>query len=246
MSGVLAIAVGLSPARTALVVGAVLTGQLSIGWSNDLLDLARDRTAGRDDKPLAVGAVSPQLVGIACRVAVIASVVSSSALGWPAGGAQLLTVAAGWAYNLRLKATGWSWLPYAVAFGALATVPSLAMPETGVAWWLPVTGALLGVGAHLVNVLPDLDQDRATGVVGFPHRLAAHFGARSLAALAVLLFVAATAVLMTALPFGLPVVIAGALVTALAATALVTRGRRPFQAAMAIALVDVGLLAVAL
>ena len=32
-------------------------------------------------------------------------------------------------------------------------------------------GALLGVGAHLVNVLPDLEDDRSTGVRGLPHRL---------------------------------------------------------------------------
>ena len=32
-------------------------------------------------------------------------------------------------------------------------------------------GALLGVGAHLANALPDLDDDLATGVRGLPHRL---------------------------------------------------------------------------
>ena len=39
--------------RVALVTAAVLCGQLSIGWSNDLVDLARDRAVGRRDKPLA-------------------------------------------------------------------------------------------------------------------------------------------------------------------------------------------------
>ena len=36
---------------------------------------------------------------------------------------------------------------------------------------MPVAGALLGVGAHLVNALPDLADDEATGVRGLPHRL---------------------------------------------------------------------------
>ena len=245
MAWVLCIAVGLDAAPTALVVGAVLTGQLSIGWSNDLLDLARDRRTGRTDKPLATGALSPDLVRTACRVAVYATLALSLVLGWVPGGAQLLSVAAGWAYNLRLKATVWSWVPYAVAFGALATVPPLALPEIDVAWWLPVVGALLGVGAHLVNVLPDLDDDAATDIAGLPHRLAARFGARSAASLAVALFVAAIALVVAAIPFGPVVAVACPLVAGLGLVALVGHGRTPFRAAMAIALVVVVMLAVA-
>lgn len=246
MTGVLAHAVGLSPDRAALVVAAVLTGQLSIGWSNDLVDLDRDRVIGRSDKPLATGGLSADVVRVACRLAVVATVVLSALLGWRAGGAQLAMVVAGWAYNLRLKATVWSWLPYAVGFGALATVPSLALPSPHVAWWLPVVGGLLGVGAHLVNVLPDLDEDRATGVVGLPHRLADRWGARSLVVVGVLLFGLATGLLVAALPVGVPSVVAVALVALLATVALLGRGRRPFQAALGIALVDVVLLAVVL
>jgi 4-hydroxybenzoate polyprenyltransferase len=44
----------------------------------------------------------------------------------------------------------------------------LAQPP---AWWLVVGGALLGSGAHLANAIPDLDDDRRTGVSGLPHRL---------------------------------------------------------------------------
>ena len=140
MVGVLALAVGLEPVTALLVVAAVLTGQLSIGWSNDLIDLARDLRTGRSDKPLATGAIAPGPVRVACRSALAATVVLSLALGWLPGGAQLVSVAAGWAYNLRLKSTVWSWLPYAVAFGALAAVPSLALPVVDVPWWQPVVG----------------------------------------------------------------------------------------------------------
>src|SRR3954462_8989476 len=51
--GLLAMAADLPLSRTVLVVAAVLTGQLSIGWSNDLLDLPRDRQGGRPGKPRA-------------------------------------------------------------------------------------------------------------------------------------------------------------------------------------------------
>ena len=49
---------GSGPADVALVVAAVLTGQLSIGWSNDLVDAApRPRGRAATDKPLATGEV---------------------------------------------------------------------------------------------------------------------------------------------------------------------------------------------
>jgi 4-hydroxybenzoate polyprenyltransferase len=246
MTAVLAAAVGLDLGTASLVVAAVLAGQLSIGWSNDLLDRDRDRGAGRTDKPLATGALPAGVVLTACRLAVVTTVVLSTLLGWRAGGAQLVMVAAGWAYNLRLKSTAWSWLPYAVGFGALATVPSLALREPQVAWWLPVVGGLLGVGAHLVNVLPDLDDDRAVGVAGLPHRLADRWGPHSLVVAAVLIFGLATGLLVASLPVGPAGVVAVAVVALLGALALTGRGRRPFRAAMGIALVNVVLLAVVL
>ena len=133
-----------------------------------------------------------------------------------------------------------------MAFGALAAVPSLALPVVDVPWWQPVVGALLGVGAHLLNVLPDLDDDAATGVAGLPHRLAARVGATGVAALAVVLLLTASGLLLAAVPRGPGVWVTAVLVVGLAVLALVSSGRTPFRAAMAIALVDVVLLAVAL
>ena len=37
---------------------AVLSGQFSVGWSNDYLDRDRDHLAGRVDKPIVSGGVS--------------------------------------------------------------------------------------------------------------------------------------------------------------------------------------------
>jgi 4-hydroxybenzoate polyprenyltransferase len=242
IAGVLAVAVDLDPTSVLLVLGAVLTGQLSIGWSNDLIDLDRDRQAHRTDKPLATGELSPGLVRWCCGLAVAVCVVLSLALGWAAGLAHLLGIACGWAYNLGLKATVWSWLPYAVAFGSLAAVPSLAAGDT-VTLWLPAAGALLGVGAHLVNVLPDLDDDAATGVEGLPHLLARRLGRAYVAPAAAVLFLGATALVLVAAPLGVLTWVGAAVVTVLAALTVLGHGRTPFRAAMAIALVDVVLLA---
>jgi 4-hydroxybenzoate polyprenyltransferase len=183
-------------ARAVLVVAAVLTGQLSIGWSNDYLDADRDRAVHRVDKPVAAGAVSPTAAGAAAIVALIATLALSSALGWRGGGAALVIVVCGWAYNLGLKATALSWLPYAIAFGALPSVATLSAAGAGshrAPNWAMAAGASIGVAAHLANVLPDLTADAATGVRGLPHRIGARATALSgagilLLASAVILF----------------------------------------------------------
>ncbi len=238
-----AASLGQPPSLVVLVAAAVLAGQLSIGWCNDLVDLARDRQVGRTDKPLATGEVAAPTVRTACALAVVATVVLSLATGLLAGLVHLVCVAAGWAYDLGLKATVASWVPYAVAFGLLPAFVSLASPGV----WPPVTilaaAALLGVGAHLLNAVPDLVDDAATGVRGLPHLL----GARRSSVVAVGALGAATLALVlsvTEVPTALRAVVVG-LVVVLALAALNGRGRWPFRAAIGIAALDVVLLVVA-
>ena len=241
LAGLLAVAQDLSTGRALLVVTAVLAGQLSVGWSNDLIDLGRDRTAGRSDKPLATGEIPVSLVRACCAVAVVSCVAVSLACGVAAGLVHLACVAAAWAYNLGLKSTVWSWVPYAVAFGLLTVFVALA-GGAAPPWWWPVGAALLGVGAHLLNVLPDLDDDAATGVRGLPHAL----GPRRIAPIAATVLVAATVVVLVgAAPAALVVAPAAAVVLALAVVVVAGRGHRPFVAAIGIALVDAALLVVA-
>jgi 4-hydroxybenzoate polyprenyltransferase len=241
LAGLLSLAQGLPAATTAVLVAAVLAGQLSIGWSNDLVDRSRDRTAGRADKPLAAEAGLVPVVRAACGVAVVACVALSFALGPAAGLVHLGCVASAWAYNLGLKATVWSWVPYAVSFGGLTAVVTLADGEAP-PWWWPVGAALLGVGAHLLNVLPDLADDAATGVRGLPHRL----GPRRIGPVAAVVLVVATAVVLVGAAPPLVATVAVATVVLLLALVVVTAtGRLPFLAAVGIALVDALLLVVA-
>jgi hypothetical protein len=116
---VLAVTAGNGAGTCALLALAVLAGQLSIGWSNDRLDAARDRAVARTDKPIATGELAHRTVEVAIAVALAACVACSLALGWRAGLLHLAAVSCGWLYNLWLKATWFSWLPYAAAFGAL-------------------------------------------------------------------------------------------------------------------------------
>ena len=237
---------GAPPLTTVLVGAAILAGQLSVGWSNDWIDAGRDAAVGRPDKPVGVGRLAVSTVRTAALGAAAACVVLSFALGWRAGLVHLATVASAWAYNVRLKSTPWSWAPYAFSFGFLPLAIALALPGAPVAaWWAITAGALLGIGAHGAIVVPDLQDDRATGVRGLPHRVG---GVATSIGTGVSL-VAATVVVVLA-PAGPPRAAAAAvLVVAVGLTIVGTvlalgggRNRLPFAFAIAVAAVDVVLL----
>jgi 4-hydroxybenzoate polyprenyltransferase len=230
-----------------LLTAAVLTGQLSIGWSNDYLDAERDSAAHRTDKPVAAGAVAPRVAGMAALIALTLTLALSAPLGWPGGGAALVVVLCGWLYNLGLKATILSWLPYAIAFGMLPAAATLsATPPRWPPAWALTAGAVLGVAAHLANVLPDLHDDSATGIRGLPHRL----GAKATALTGAGLLLAVSAVILFG-PGGEagPLRWAGFLVALLVAGTAATSAyrnpssRRFFQATILIALLDLAFFA---
>ncbi|WP_380166758.1 UbiA family prenyltransferase [Jannaschia sp. R86511] len=167
--------VGLPAAALVLLGAAVLSGQLAIGWTNDWADAGRDRASGRTDKPVAAGQVGRGQVGAAALVAAGLCVLLSLWLGPAAGAVHLVAVASGLAYDLGLKSTPASPLPFAVSFGLLPAVATLAAAAPGGPAWptVPVllAAALLGVAAHLANTVPDAEDDARTGVRGLPQRL---------------------------------------------------------------------------
>ncbi|MCS7475893.1 UbiA family prenyltransferase [Umezawaea endophytica] len=242
----LAIGVGHGVGGVLLIGAAVLTGQLSVGWSNDWVDSARDRATGRTAKPAATGRVPVPVVAAAAGLALAATIALSALLGVYAATALLVGVAAGWAYNLGLKATAWSGAPYLLAFGALPLGPYLALPgHPWPPWWVPVVGALLGFGAHFANVLPDLRADAATGVRGLPQRLGPRWGVVVMAvALASASVVLAFGPAGTSRVFAL-VAVTGGVAGALGAVVAALRapdGPAAFRITIAIAVLDVGLL----
>jgi len=238
LTALLAMATGHGLGTGLVVTAAVAAGQLTIGWSNDVIDAGRDQQVGRADKPVARGEVSEALVRRMIAAAAAACIVLSLACGLASAAMHLLLVGSGWAYNLGLKRVAWSGLPYAIAFGALPAVITLALPDPQ--WppvWMVAAGALLGVGAHLLNALPDLADDAQTGVHGLPHRL----GARRLRWLAPLVLTVASAVAAFGPVPGTAAWVWAAfgLCVVLAVVAMRGRGRVPFAAAVCIAAVDV-------
>jgi 4-hydroxybenzoate polyprenyltransferase len=177
---------GRSAPECALVAVTVFAGQLTIGWVNDVVDADRDRRTGRRDKPVALGWVSARTVRIATACATLVVVPLSLANGTPAGLAHLGFVASGWAYDLHLKRTVLSWLPYLVGFGLLPAFLSYGGLGPGMHGSPPtaaitVSVALLAVGVHFLNTLPDLDDDEEMGVRHLPLLVARRIGRRRLA-----------------------------------------------------------------
>jgi 4-hydroxybenzoate polyprenyltransferase len=189
----LAAAAGRSTAGLVATAAAVLAGQLSVGWCNDAVDADRDIRTGRPDKPIAAGEIAAGTVRRAAAVALVACVPLSLLSGWRAAAVHLLAVLLAWSYNLGGKSTPLSVVPYAVAFALLPAFVTLGLPGApGPPWWALVAGALLGAGAHFANVLPDLDDDLATGVRGLPHLV----GPEASRGIAAVLLVAASATLV--------------------------------------------------
>jgi 4-hydroxybenzoate polyprenyltransferase len=184
LCGLLASTTGRGPLGTVAVVSAVLAGQLFVGWQNDYLDRVRDAAAERGDKPLAAGRVNPRTVRAAAAVALVAAVFLSLLSGGAAAAAHYVGIAMAVLYNLGLKATPASVVPYAIAFALLPAFITLGPPiQRPPAAWAAPTGAALGAGAHFMQVLPDLDRERAEGVGGLPQLLGARASAITGAAL---------------------------------------------------------------
>jgi 4-hydroxybenzoate polyprenyltransferase len=158
--------------RSALLAAAVLCGQLSVGWSNDAIDAPLDTAAGRRDKPIATGAISRRTVAWCAGVALAIDVPLSLALGWRAGIAHIAAVGLAWSYNLGLKRTILSPIPYAVAFGLVPVVVAAMLPGAPAPDdVLILAGVACGVAAHFANTVGDAAEDAMTGVRGLPQRI---------------------------------------------------------------------------
>lgn len=241
----LGVAVGLDPARLVLLGLVLALNQLSIGLSNDWLDAERDRAAGRRDKPVARGDVGVGVVRGAALAAALLAVALSPLLGIPFAVVHLVALAGGWAYNAWLKHGMLSPLPYLVSFGLLPALATTALPQPSApAWWAVAAGALLGLAAHVANVLPDLADDAATGVRGLPHRI----GARASTVLAGAALAGAAGALAVGLGPGILTVVGLVLSLGASAAAVVLglRGSRwAFRVVILAALIDVALLVLA-
>jgi len=158
--------IGPGNARFWWIAAIMLLVQFSISALNEWADADLDRRAGRR-RPIPLGLVS---AGTALRIAVLCAVGAFlvcvlSHMGTIALLLVGVGTACGWAYDLWLKGSPLSVVPFAIAFplmpfwiGVLAGRPlsSLAILFLG--------GVPLAAAIHLADAIPDRDRDRAAGL----------------------------------------------------------------------------------
>ncbi len=167
------------PARLALLAGLLAGNQYAAGALNDGVDADLDAAAGRG-KPIERGAISRRAVTALALAAGLGSLLCGALLGPVSFALAAAGLACAFAYDLWLKGTAASVLPFALA---LPLIPLFGYGAAGrfpaVLWWAWPIGALAAVAVNLADALPDLESDQAAGVNGLAPRL----GVRRAAAL---------------------------------------------------------------
>ena len=161
-----------SPIDALRVAIAIFAGQLVVGWSNDLIDAPLDIAAQRTKKPIVGKEINPDLLGKSIVFAIFAALLLSliSPLGLIGTLIHFLGLLSATLYNLKLKSTILSPVPYIVSFGALPWaiyLPTGNQPPL----WLFIGFMLISVAFHFFNVLKDFQWDINQGVLGLPQRL---------------------------------------------------------------------------
>ena len=155
-----------------VIAFGVFTGQLVVGWSNDLVDLEDDLRHQRKNKPLVAGSINQETLHHWLRFMVPFSFFVNilGPLGIKGGLVYMMGVACGVAYNFYFKFSLLSPLPYAIAFAALPSCIAISR-EISPPRWMLLGGALFGMAAHFINVIKDMKEDHVSGIRGLPQRI---------------------------------------------------------------------------
>jgi 4-hydroxybenzoate polyprenyltransferase len=157
-----------------VIAFGVFTGQLVVGWSNDLYDYQDDLRHDRQNKPLVAQSISKETLQRWLRFMVPFSFIANllGPLGIKGGLVYMLGIACGVAYNFYFKFSPLSPLPYAIAFAVLPSSIAISKEITPPTWmWLG--SALFGMAAHFINVIKDMKEDQISEIRGLPQILGA-------------------------------------------------------------------------
>jgi 4-hydroxybenzoate polyprenyltransferase len=214
--------------RIVQLVGTMLPIQLCIGVINDVVDLPADAIA-QPYKPLVRGVIGRSSAAVAGVVLGAIGLGVAATINLETLGLAAVALGAGLAYDLGLRRTVLSWVPW---WGGMAVLPLLAYASAGsipsrLLVLIPLA-ALIAMGLHLANALPDIDADRVAGVRSLPVVVGVAAARRAVPAT---LAAAALLAVVLAAPTGqaLLVVLGGAIVLAAGVVAAVVgRSARPF------------------
>ncbi len=153
--------------RIALLLAlAIIGSQATVGVVNDLRDRDLD-AAEKPHKPLVSGRVSVPGAYVLGAVMLALALVAGAALGPVSVPFVLAMTAAGVVYDLWLKRTAASFVPYIFGLPLLPIWAWVCVRDAPPRLWLTYPlGVLVGFGLHLANALPDAERDARGGVRG--------------------------------------------------------------------------------
>ncbi len=157
-------------AGTVVALGiGMLCFQFAVGVANDIVD-AEDDARTKPWKAIPRGLISRRTAIILAALFAGVGMVVTSGLPFGSWLIGLGGLACGLAYDVQLKRTRWSWLPFAIAFPLIPIWVFTALDEwDDLLWWVLVLGPLLGLALHLANQAPDVPKEKHIG--GLAHGL---------------------------------------------------------------------------
>jgi 4-hydroxybenzoate polyprenyltransferase len=196
-AGALALLAGGSLATASVLALSMLAVQFAIGTVNDLADAPWD-SVGRPRKPVPAGSVTRREARIVAVAAGSVGLALAATRGPVTLAIAVLGLGVGLAYDLALKPTPLSWLPYAVGIplvplfawtGAAGSVPPAVLA-------LSLLAVPAGAAIAVANALADLEDDRRAGARTVATALGAERAWRAAAVLLGATYLAAVAVLV--------------------------------------------------
>jgi 4-hydroxybenzoate polyprenyltransferase len=154
--------------RILQLVGTMLPVQLCIGVVNDVVDLPADAVT-KPHKPLVRGVVSRSAAGVIGVLLAVIGLGVAATINLPTLGLDALALGAGLSYDLGLRRTPLSWVPW---WGGMAVLPFEGYASVGsipsrLVALIPLSG-LIALGLHFANAVPDIDGDRVAGRRSLP------------------------------------------------------------------------------
>jgi len=139
--------------------------QFAIGALNDVQDRHADRLS-RPAKPIPAGSVPVGGARLVAAGAAVLGLVLAAPSGWLVLGLAMVVLAIGGLYDLALKGTAWSWVPFAIGIPLLPVYGWLGAADGLPALFvvlIPV-GVLEGAALAIANALVDVERDREAGL----------------------------------------------------------------------------------
>src|SRR5580704_19289233 len=154
--------------RILQLAGTMLPIQLCIGVINDVVDLPADAVA-QPYKPLVRGVLSRSTAAWIGVVLGAIGLGAAATINLATLGLGVAALGAGLSYDLGLRRTALSWVPW---WGGIAVLPLIAYASVGaipsrLLVLIPLA-AFIAIGLQVANGLPDIDTDRAAGVASLP------------------------------------------------------------------------------